>query len=174
MLTKSLFCSLVEKVQSLSFYTPSGVHIDVMEFAVGSPNQMDPRPSFWVCPELFRQDPMVFAERTFGHASIPKRLEDVLGTGNQFSNHFFSQFGRRQGCHPSFLSGSSSSSSSSCSGTLLRHDGMMGLFSFVCFYVFLKCIVTMVLPCPNLVSFPSVSATLISTMSTTSLRRGMY
>ena len=133
MLTKSLFCSLVEKVQSLSlFILLSGVHIDVMEFAVGSPNQMDPRPSFGVCPELFRQDPMVLAERTFGHASIPKRLEDVFGTRNQFSNHLFSQFGRRQGRHPSFLSGSSSSSSScSCSGTLLRHDGMMGLFSFV-------------------------------------------
>ena len=144
-----------------------------MEFTVGSPNQMDPRPSFGTCPELFRQDPVVFAERTFGHASIPKRLEDVLGTGNQFSNRLFSQFGRRQGRHPSFL-GSSSSSSSSCSGTFLWHDGMRGLFSFVCFYVFLKCIVTMVLPCPNLVSFPSVSATLISTMSTTSLRRGMY
>ena len=125
---KSLFCSLVEKVQSLSFYTPSGVHIDVTEFAVGSPNQMDPRPSFGTCPELFRQDPMVFAERTFGHTSIPKRLENVLGAGNQFSNHFFSQFGRRQGHHPSFLSGSSSSSSSCGTFLLLWHDGMRGCF----------------------------------------------
>ena len=122
MLTKSLFCSLVEKVQSLSFYTPSGVHIDVAVFAVGSFDQMDSRASFGTCPELFRQDPVVSTKRTFGHTSIPKRLEDVLGTGNQFSNHFFSQFGRRQGRHPSFLDGSSSSS---CSGTFLRHDGMV-------------------------------------------------
>ena len=99
-----------------------------MVFAVGSLDQMDPRTSFGVCPELFRQDPVVFAERTFGHTSIPKRLEDVLGTGNQFSDHLFSQFGRRQGRHPSFLGGSSSSSSSSSCGAFLRHDGMKGLF----------------------------------------------
>ena len=117
---------------------------------------------------------MVSAKRTFGHTSIPKRLEDVLGTGNQFSDHFFSKFGCRQGGHPSFLGGSSSSS---CGAflLLLRHDGMRGCFpSSVFFYVFLKCNVTMVLPGPNLVSSPLVSATLISTMSTTSLRRGMY
>ena len=39
---------------------------------------------------------------------------------------------------------------------------------FVClFYVFLKCNMTMVLPGPNLVRSPLVSATLVSTMSTT-------
>ena len=111
----------------LFLYSSSRVHIDVMEFAVGSFDQMDPRASFGTCPELFRQDPVVFAERTFGHASIPKRLEDVLGTGNQFSDHLFSQFGRRQGRHSSLLGGSSSSSS--CGAfLLLRHDGMRGCF----------------------------------------------
>ena len=77
---------------------------------------------------------MVSAKCTFGHTSIPKRLEDVLGTGNQFSDHFFSQFGRRQGRHPSFLGGSSSSSSS-CGAFLLRQDGMRVVFPSSVFFM---------------------------------------
>ena len=185
MLTKSLFCSLWKRSSPLSFYTPplhsSRVHIDVVVFAIGSLDQTHTRAFFGVCPELFRQDPVVSAKSTFGHASIPKRLEDVLRTGNQFSDHFFSQFGGRQGSHTSLLGTTTTRTIDSClggssssSGAFLRHDGMVGLVSFVCFYVFLKCIVTMVLPDPNLVRSPLVSATLMSTMSTTSLRRGMY
>ena len=118
------------------FLYSSRVHIDVAVFAVGSLDQMDSRTSFGTCPELFRQDPVVSTKRTFGHTSIPKRLEDVLGTGNQFSDHFFSQFGRRQGRHPSFLGGSSSSSSS-CGAflLLLRHDGMRGVFFLRLFFM---------------------------------------
>ena len=60
--------------------------------------------------------------------------------------------------------------------------GWSGLFlystrlttSFTHVYVFLKCNVTMVWPGPNSVTSPLVSATLVSTMSTTSLLRGMY
>ena len=87
----------------LFLYSSSRVHIDVAVFAVGSFDQMDSRASFGSCPELFRQDPSVSAKRTFGHASIPKRLENVVCTGNQFSDRFLGQFGRRQGRYPSLL-----------------------------------------------------------------------
>ena len=54
MLTKSPFLfHWWKRVQSLSFYTPSRVHIDVVVFTVGSLDQMDPRASFGACPELF-------------------------------------------------------------------------------------------------------------------------
>ena len=100
----------------LFLYSSSRVHIDVVVFAVGSLDQMDSRASFGSCPELFRQDPSVSTKRTFGHASIPKRLEDVVGTGNQFSDCFFGQFGRRQGRHPSLLGTTTTTTMDSCLG----------------------------------------------------------
>ena len=104
MLTKSLFSVHCGKGPvPLFLYCSSRVHIDVVVFAIGSFDQMDSRPSLGVCPELFRQDPMVSTKRTFGHASVPKRLEDVLRAGNQFSDHFFGEFRSRQGSHPSLL-----------------------------------------------------------------------
>ena len=77
---------------------------------------------------------------------------------------FQQQLMRRSSLAPQWMRGSS------C--LYLYSTRLTTSFSHV--YVFLKCNVTMVLPGPNLVRSPLVSATLVSTMSTTSLRRGMY
>ena len=172
-----------DEVGSLFLYSPSSrFHIDVMVFAIGSLDQMNLRAFFGPCPELFRQDPSVSAKSTFRHASVPIGLEDVIRAGNQFSDHFFGDFGGQGGSIAPLLGATTSTTAGSCRGgssslTFLWHVGdvCMGGLLFVCvFYVFLKCNVTMVLPGPNLVRSPLVSATLISTMSTTSLQRGMY
>ena len=110
-----------------------------MVFAIGSLDQTHTRAFFGVCPELFRQDPSVSTKSTFGHASIPKRLEDVIRAGNQFSDHFFGHFGGRQGSHTSLLGSTTTTRTiDSCLGgssswAFLRHDGMVCR----CFFVLL-------------------------------------